>query len=171
MSPVQPLTPAERMTVRTLIVQGCQLLLSRINEVNYSEGSDRWDGIAHRKLISQGSAVFPFEGDCSSTATWLLWNGLAHHLGQPDVVNGENWNAGYTGTMASHGRLVVNDGKNGKPSDIKVGDLVLYGPPPTFEHVAVAIGGGMVFSHGSEAGPFKLPIDYRPDRAEVRRYF
>jgi cell wall-associated NlpC family hydrolase len=52
----------------------------------------------------------------------------------------------------------------------KVGDSVLYGPRPTFEHVATYIGGGLVFSHGSEAGPFKLSAYYRPV-AMVRRHF
>ncbi len=161
---VSGLGDAHRARVRQLVAQGSQLLLSRIGDVHYSEGANRWNGIATRKLIVQAAHVFPFYGDCSSTATWLLWNGLSHEFGRPDDVNGERWTGGYTGTMAGHGTLVRND------ADIKVGDLVLYGPPPTFEHVAVALGGGVVFSHGSEAGPFKLPIDYRPDRAEVRRY-
>ena len=155
---------ASRRHVQWLVVQGSKLLLSRIDDVHYSEAGNRWDGIANRKLIAHPGRVFPFYGDCSSTATWLLWNGLAHEFGCADDVNGERWRGGFTGTMAGHGKLVRHD------ADIRVGDLVLYGPPPTFEHVAVALGGGKVFSHGSEAGPFKLPIDYRPDRAEVRRY-
>ena len=161
---VSGLSPAQRQHVRQLVAHGSQLLLSRPGDVHYSQAANRWNGIASRKLILQPGRVFPFYGDCSSTATWLLWNGLSHSFGRPDDVNGAHWTAGYTGTMASHGKLVHHD------SQIKVGDLVLYGPPPTFEHVAVALGGGMVFSHGSEAGPFKLPIDYRKDRAEVRRY-
>lgn len=161
---VSGLPDASRAQVRTVVAHGAALLLSRPGDVHYSEGGNRWSGIAQRKLIAQPSRVFPFYGDCSSTATWLLWNGLSHQFGRPDDVNGEHWNGGYTGTMAGHGKLVHHD------ADIKLGDLVLYGPPPTFEHVAVALGGGMVFSHGSEAGPFKLPIDYRRDRAEVRRY-
>jgi hypothetical protein len=36
-------------------------------------------------------------------------------------------------------------------------------------HVATYIGGGLVFSHGGEGGPFKLGIDYRPDRCAIRR--
>ncbi len=161
---ISGLSEPHRARVRQLVLHGSALLLSRPGEVHYSEGANRWNGIASRKLISQPDRVFPFYGDCSSTATWLLWNGLSHEFGCHDIVNDERWQGGYTGTMARHGKLVHHDG------DIKVGDLVLYGPPPTFEHVAVALGGGMVFSHGSEAGPFKLPIDYRSDRAEVRRY-
>lgn len=161
---VSGLPAPARERVRRLVARGASLLLSQPGEVHYSEGPDRWSAIASRKLILQPGRVFPFSGDCSSTATWLLWNGLAHHYGQGDHVNGERWQAGYTGTMAQHGRLVHDT------RQIKVGDLVLYGQAPVFAHVAVALGGGMVFSHGSEAGPFKLSIDYRPDRGEVRRY-
>lgn len=130
--------------------------------VHYTQSSARWQGIDKHLLVSKGQCIT--EGDCSSTATWLLWNALHIAYGVRDVVNGENWKAGYTGTIAQHGKLVQHD------SNILIGDLVLYGPAPTFEHVAVAIGGGRVFSHGSEAGPFLLNIDYRSDRAQVRRF-
>jgi len=41
------------------------------------------------------------------------------------------------------------------------------------EHVAMYVGGGKVFSHCGEGGPYILPIDYRPDRrrGNARRYF
>jgi hypothetical protein len=38
-------------------------------------------------------------------------------------------------------------------------------------HVTVCLGGGVVLSHGSPAGPFKLPLRYRGDVLSIRRYF
>lgn len=163
MPSVSGLSEAHREEVRRVILEGVRLLMRDPASVHYTQGPERWQGIdQHLRIANRQCITY---GDCSSTATWLLWNGLTHvHPTIKDVVNGANWRAGYTGTMASHGKLVRHD------SSIKVGDLVLYGPRPTFEHVAVAIGGGRVLSHGGEAGPFILPIDYRSDRGEVRRY-
>ncbi|MEO6501136.1 MAG: NlpC/P60 family protein [Jatrophihabitantaceae bacterium] len=81
-----------------------------------------------------------------------------------DVVNGQRWAAGYTGTMLQHGRAVP-------ASSAQVGDLVIYGSGAPGQHVAVCLGNGLVFSHGSEAGPFKLALRYRSDVLSVRRYF
>jgi cell wall-associated NlpC family hydrolase len=50
------------------------------------------------------------------------------------------------------------------------GDLAIYGSGAPGEHVAICIGGGLVISHGSEPGPFKLPLRYRTDLLEIRRY-
>ena len=85
------------------------------------------------------------------------------HLGMGDVVNGAGWRAGYTGTMLQHGRPVPE-------AAAQVGDLVVYGPGAPGQHVTVCLGGGLVFSHGSEAGPFKLPLR-TTDVLSIRRYF
>lgn len=162
MSSVSGLSEQHRAHARRLIVQGAELLLGHARSVHYSQGADRWEGIQRGLLPWKGE--YPHHGDCSSTATWLLWAALHHHFGVRDVVNGTNWTAGYTGTIAKHGKQVVHD------ANIKVGDLILYGRGWPYEHVTVALGGGVCFSHGSEAGPFKLAIDYRPDRAIVRRF-
>lgn len=157
------LTPAQQTAARRIVVQGAQLLLAHAPQVHYSQGPNRWQGIAERLRIADGRYLT--YGDCSSTATWLLWNALTHvNPAMPDIVNGEGWRAGYTGTIATHGIPVHHD------ASIRVGDLILYGSPPTYEHVTVALGGGLCFSHGSEAGPFKLAIDYRPDRGPTRRF-
>jgi cell wall-associated NlpC family hydrolase len=66
--------------------------------------------------------------------------------------------------MLAPGKLVVHE------SDVLVGDLAIYGSGPPGKHVAMCLGGGMIFSHGSEAGPFKLAVHYRPDLMEIRRY-
>jgi hypothetical protein len=50
-------------------------------------------------------------------------------------------------------------------------DVVYYGVKGTTgKHEALYVGGGMVISNGSEPGPFKLPIRYRDDLMDIRRY-
>lgn len=156
-------TVAERAAARSIIVEGCRWMVSNKDRVNYTEGPERWEAITQRLRIVEGRYLT--YGDCSSTATWLLWNGLTHINPQmPDIVNGEDWRpGGVTGTIAQHGMLVQEDA-------LRVGDLILYGPPPAYEHVTVALGGGMCFSHGGQAGPFKCIINYRPDRGPARRF-
>lgn len=161
MSSISGLSRRHRIEARDIAVRAAILGLRRAPSLHYTQGASRWEGIAHRLFAWKGEC--PHYADCSAFATWCLWNGL-HHFGVRDTVNGANWRYGYTGTMAKHGKLVRHEG------NILRGDLVLYGHGWPFEHVAIAVGGGKVISHGSEAGPFLLPIDYRSDRAEVRRY-
>lgn len=162
MSSYSGLSAEHAAHARDIVVEYCHALLAHPDQVHYTQGPDRWGGIAHNHTLKD---LLPFYGDCSSTATFVLWRALNDvHKGTRDVVNGERWKAGFTGTIAQHGKRVVHD------ANIKVGDLILYGPAPTYEHVAVALGGGMVFSHGSEGGPYKLPLDYRPDRGPTRRF-
>jgi hypothetical protein len=141
----------------------CQHLLMAINQVTYTEDlHDRWTPFTHNQFLS---TLLPFSGDCSSTATFILFRALrtvAPHM--EDIVNGELWKGGNTASIARHGKVVEHD------SNIKVLDLILYGSAPSFEHVAVAIGGGFVFSHGSMPGPFKLGLDYRHDRGPTHRF-
>lgn len=158
---VSGLTDAEAAEARRVVLLGVELLMGHKKTVHYTQGPRRWEGIDKRLRIAEGA--YPHYGDCSSTHTWLLWNALTHVGALRDTVNGAAWKGGYTGTIASHGKLVV-DMRNAK-----VGDAVLYGVG-TFQHVATYIGGGRAFSHGSEAGPFIVGMDYRPDRAMVRRH-
>lgn len=162
MSSVSGLSRAHRLEARRIVAHGAGLMLAHPQAVHYSMGSDRWEGIDRRLLIARGQ--YPKHSDCSSSSTWLLWNALAHTFGVRDVVNGTAWRAGYTGTIAQHGKLVAHD------RNLQVGDLLLYGPAPIYEHVAVYMGGGKVFSHGSEPGPYLLDMDYRRDRGPSRRF-
>lgn len=78
-------------------------------------------------------------------------------------MNGQNWKAGYTGTMRDHGKRIVNT-----PGDILRGDCVIYSG-----HVAIVVGWKnrvpMVVSHGSEGGPYYVRWNYRRP-LQVRRY-
>jgi hypothetical protein len=137
--------------VRDRIVKEALFLASHSPSIHYTQGSLRWSGI--NGGIKPPN--YPHYADCSSLATYCYWV-----AGAPDP-NGLNFRAGYTGTMAAHGRRVDAP---------RPGDLVLYGRGPTYEHVAVYIGGGRVISHGSESGPLNLPVHYRGDFAQYRSY-
>lgn len=149
--------------VRRLLVKGAHNMLTHAAQIHYTQGPLRWQGFDKGLHIVQGE--FPTEVDCSSCASWLVGDALRHvHPGIADIINGEHWRGGFTGTIAKHGRRVVHDG------NIKVGDLILFGRAPKYEHVAVALGGAVIFSMGSENGPYRLGLDYRPDRGPTLRF-
>jgi cell wall-associated NlpC family hydrolase len=129
--------------------------------LHYTQTGRRWDGI--NKGLKAWKGQFPNYADCSSFATWCLWNGL-DHFGVRDVVNGANWKAGYTGTILNHGKLVK------KQSNWMRGDLIVYGNGFPGEHVAIYIGDGLVISHGSEPAPVKVRWNYRGDFMQCRRF-
>lgn len=139
-------------------------MLANKDAVHYSQGANRWEGIRDRDTHLRGT--YPKHCDCSSTATWMLWDAIARSYHVHDIVNHAEWTAGYTGSMYQNGVLVKHD------SNLKIGDLIFYGDQGGGipEHVAVYIGGGHVFSHGGEGGPYILPLDYRRDRRMSRRY-
>lgn len=154
------LNAAQCEVARSMAVGAASLLLHHADVVHYTQGSARWEGIDHNLKAWRGQ--FPHFADCSAAVTWELWNGMDHfHL--PDSVNGEHWRAGYTGTLLTHGKSVLHQ-------PLKLADAVLYGFSPTGDHTALYVGGGMVISHGSEAGPFLEPVRYRPDLRDIRRY-
>jgi CHAP domain len=152
--------PVKRFRVR--VVRSALLGRLHAAEVHYTSGPRRWDGITNRCRAHLGR--FPRFADCSSYVTWCIWDALGGPNAGPDVVNGQSWKGGYTGTMKQNGRRVPRGLANARP-----GDLVLYGPG-TGKHVTIVVGTDKVVSHGSEAGPHLLKPDYRPDVAEVRRY-
>jgi cell wall-associated NlpC family hydrolase len=166
MPSVSGLTREQRIRARDRTVQAAVLAYHHAPEVHYTQGTERWEGIADDRNARLGE--FPTQADCSSFATWCLWNGLHLGFSLGDNVNGEDWAAGYTGTMLSHGKQVR------QVSNVQRGDLVLYGTGFPGEHVTVVVamkaGVPMVISHGSEPGPFHLKYNYRPDILQIRRY-
>jgi hypothetical protein len=167
MPSVSGLSRDQRVRCRDRVVQAAKLGLANKEQVHYTEDLDlRWDGIRNHCNAAHGQ--FPVHADCSAFATWCLWNGLHLRHGLDDIVNGESWNAGYTGSMLQHGRGVR------LPANALRGDCVFYGSGWPGAHVAVVIhifdGVPMVISHGSEPGPYYLPYNYRPDVYQLRRY-
>lgn len=156
------LSAAHRAKARDLTMKAAYLGLRHSPALHYTQSMRRWDGINLGCKAWRGE--YPRYADCSAFATWCLWNGLSHYNVR-DVVNGQNWRAGYTGTMVIRGKHVVHS------RNMRRADLVIYGDPfGGSGHVAVYIGGGMVISHGSEAGPMKLHWRYRSDVNSVRRF-
>jgi hypothetical protein len=142
------------------------LALRHRENVHYTQMSRRWQGIDHELKAFRGQ--YPRYCDCSSFATWCLWNGL-DHFDVHDTVNGLAWRAGYTGTMLNHGKSVEH------LENVLRGDCVLYGEKGTVgKHTAVIVGVSgkkpMVISHGSEGGPYYVAYNYRRDIISIRRY-
>jgi cell wall-associated NlpC family hydrolase len=91
-------------------------------------------------------------------------------FGLGDVVNGEGWTGGYTGTLRDHGLPVKH------VANLLRGDLVHYGPGKG-SHVAIVVskpgtGVPMVVTWGDRDGgnPSMDEYNYRTDVAEFRRY-
>lgn len=155
-------TGAERLRARRHAVAAMNLAQNHAGAVHYTQGPRRWEGINNHLRSQNGD--YPHYADCSSLVTWAFWT-ATREWDLPDFVNGEHWNAGYTGSMASHGERVRGA--------VHIGDIALYGPAPTYSHVAMVAGHynhvPMVYSHGSEGGPYFLPLHYRSDLGQVRR--
>lgn len=161
---VSGLSDTHAAHARRVIIKDAHNMVRNKNRVHYSQGPERFMGI--ERELTHLKNQYPIRCDCSSTMTWMLWDAMARPYGVRDLVNHANWHAGYTGTMINGGK-VVHYKKN-----LKVGDGIFYGwqSHGVPEHVATYIGGGLVFSHGSEGGPYILEVDYRKDRVAMRRY-
>lgn len=132
--------------------------------------------IAHRSTIHYAEIrPFPlvrppddeFTTDCSG-----FFDTVYFAIGAPNPNGGDYNGLAYTVSLVGRGHAVRFD-------ELEVGDAIFYGytrvASPAFPvgsptHVAPYIGGGYVGSHGSEPGPLKLPVRYRPDVHSARRY-
>lgn len=142
--------------------------------IHYSQDAIlRWRGIQNHWLAPDNQ---PDYADCSSYTTWLFWQARTRVYGDAgaDVINGDSWRAGYTGTQAQHGRAVaMKDAIAGQT-------LVFYGPSwDDTHHVVVWIGPqadhpewgtNVVVSHGQENGPRITNAFYRADLLGARAY-
>jgi hypothetical protein len=167
MTSVSGLSRDHRIRARDRTVAAALLALHHAPQVHYTQKPARWEGIRKKRNARLGQ--FPKNADCSSFATWCLWNGLHVGYGVRDTVNGANWTGGFTGTMLSHGKRVH------KLSSVQRGDCVIYGHGAPGLHTAIVVGRAkdgtpMVVSHGSEAGPFFVRYNYRADIMQIRRY-
>jgi cell wall-associated NlpC family hydrolase len=155
------LDAARADVARDIVADAACLALSHAHEIRYVRGARRWEGIDRGLRASRGE--YPRHADCSSFASWVLWQALSH-FGLGDTINGTNWQAGYVGTLLEHGRPVARH-------DARVGDLAFYQPDDSdHRHVAVCIGADLVISHGNDDGPRLLSLDYRRDMRSIRRY-
>jgi cell wall-associated NlpC family hydrolase len=167
------LNQAQRLRARERATQAAMLALhhhgGKGGPLKYSqEPRARWEGIAKR--LNSRNGQYPKVADCSSFVTWCLWNALYLKFGLGDIVNGEGWTGGWTGTLRSHGLPVKH------VANLLRGDLVHYGPG-TGKHVAIIVskpgtGVPMVVTWGDIHGgnPVMDTYNYRSDIAEFRRY-
>jgi hypothetical protein len=163
---VSGLGPNERIRARDRAVQAAVLALAHKDQMDYTQDATaRWHGILKDRRARRGQ--FPKSADCSSFVTWCLWNGLHLRFELDDIVNDQNWKAGFTGTMLDHGKRVS------KADKLVPGDCVHYGSGDT-AHVTMVVGrqDGVptVISFGSDLCPCGTVYNYRDDVSEFRRY-
>ncbi|KAI8915018.1 hypothetical protein DFJ77DRAFT_440643 [Powellomyces hirtus] len=122
---------------------------------DYTQGASRWSGITDNKCPKKN---IPPHMDCSSFVTWIYWSAFGKGA---DLLNGESWKGGYTGTLKDHGTAVSQ-------SNAKIGDLVFYENPA---HVTILVSKSpaKVVSFGSEGPVNYLNINYRPV-SQIRTY-
>ena len=148
-------SPCKVPPTRQGIVDAAMWAHSSGKYINYSQGGSRWSGISQKTCPYQG---VPHITDCSAFVTWLYWSAFGNGK---DFVNGQDWKAGYTGSMGSHGTPV-------SLAQARPGDVVLYGSHP-YHHATLYVGNNKVISFGAN-GPAKLlPINYRGDY-HIRSY-
>jgi cell wall-associated NlpC family hydrolase len=160
---VLELSNEELHRARRLGVRAAMLAYRNRQLIHYSQGPERWQGIERHLRSYRGE--FPTEADCSAFVTWVLWDAtLRWH--PPDFVNGQRWRAGHTGTLDDKGVRVGL-------ANLRPLDLVFYGDEGWRPgHVAIVVDSrhDLVVSHGSEGGPYLLPVNYRSDIHSARRY-
>lgn len=112
-----------------------------------------------RGYLSGGNQLWE---DCSSSLTGF------YYIAERDDPSGyepDYPGYGYTGSISVRGVRV---------SFPKLGDFGFYNGPWPYTHMVICVGfkNGMplVFSFGSDAGPFLLPYNYRSDFSHWRRY-
>ena len=123
------LSDAEQQTARDRAVEAAHLGYNHAPEIHYSQDMvKRWYPISQHCDASKGQ--YADYADCSAYVTWCIWNALYLPHGIEDIVNGQQWQAGYTGTMLEHGQTVST-------SDAIAGDGVIYGSGGTGAHTAI----------------------------------
>jgi cell wall-associated NlpC family hydrolase len=150
-----------KLNARERAVRAAMLGVKHRDRISYTQGAGRWNGIQNGFRAYKGQ--FPKSADCSSFVTWCLWDALGGPKAGPDRVNGAAWKAGFTGTQCSHGRAVSR-------AEMLPGDLLFFrNAQGAIGHVTMYLGDGKAVSHGTDAGPQVVPVDYRPI-AQIRRY-
>lgn len=135
--------------VRNTIVEWAQWGVKNKAKFTYSEGPQRMSGIGQPGHL-------PVICDCSAFVT-LCYN----WSGAPDPNAQHYDHEGYTGTLVSHGKEVTL-------AELKVGDLVIYGPG-VGQHTALVVAVGkdpLTVSMGQQGDPSYVHVsqDGRPFR-------
>src|SRR4051812_10873755 len=104
-----------KLSARERAVRSAMIGVKHRDEIIYTQGPDRWDGIRRHCRAFKNS--YPKAADCSSFVTWCFWDALGGEKSGADIINGSHWAAGYTGTQCSNGHSVPYN-------KIRPGDLV-----------------------------------------------
>jgi hypothetical protein len=135
---------AEGASLRERIVGCARGAVSGAKRIQYNSGGRRMEGVRARIRLP---FVPPFM-DSSSFVTWCYW------LAGASDPNGFGYNGvGYTGTMLATMTPIARD-------DVQPGDVVIWKPPATGQHVAIVVSTGkdpLLVSHGSDRGPREDP--------------
>lgn len=122
-------------TTRERIVAGCE----EAAQLYASGKSHRFYSQPGGWTVEHGITGEPsgYRSDCSQFVTSMYWSS-----GIKEDPNGQDYKAGYTGTLAAHGVYISR-------AELRPGDFVLYGPAP-HHHVEVYVGpGNRTIGHGS----------------------
>ncbi len=162
-------TAKRRAAARNKIIKAALLGVAHAPAIHYTQGPRRWDGIRlHKRSYKK---QYPEYADCSSFGTWAYWDGLLAEIrkGLGDIVNDLGWKAGWTGSMldAANGKVIARGVTAARRVKLLKADLVIYDG-----HVAIVVDPKrrLVVSHGSEAGPMLIRLDYRTDIVAVKRF-
>lgn len=163
------LTPNHKKKARELLAKYCERAEANKSDIHYKQ---------FRPMNHLGkSPESEFTCDCSSFYTGAFYwadlqakrNRLGFRLRDPNHLNYSGY--GYTGTLLSANH------KNRVPLDrvFWVGDMALFGPSlGDTRHVIICRktgrrGEAIWSSHGNEAGPYPVNLDYRSDLLVVLR--
>lgn len=168
-------TAARRSAARDKIVKGALAALAQQGRMEYTQTARRWSGIAGGLRRYKGQT--PPSADCTSLISWVYWDALKVEInrGLGDVLNGEQWRGGYTGTMlrGDHGKVIARGVAAARRVKLLRGDVVLYGVPGTTgKHGAIVVDPEhrLCVSFGSQGGPYLVKLDYRADVMVVKRF-
>ena len=134
-----------QQAIRKRIVQFAIWGCKNSGQIAYSQ-----NGNVRLSLSRQERARIPLATDCSGFATLCYsWAGAPN----PNAAGAyDARQPAFTGSMLGHLRKIPKNAA-------QPGDLVVWTPPGTGQHVCVVVGGGadpMLVSHGDDSGPKKL---------------
>jgi cell wall-associated NlpC family hydrolase len=138
----QSAAPAEDK-IRAKIVEWALWGVANKDRIAYSQGTSRLAAL-------DKPGTLPLATDCSAFSTLCYAWAKAPNPNWPGPYKAEM--GGYTGTMLNHCKHVPQ-------SAAKPGDLVVWTPPATGQHVAMVAATGpdpWLVSHGSDSGPSKI---------------
>jgi hypothetical protein len=143
----------DEKAIRRRIVEHSLWGVKNTSRIDYDQGGLRLAALGTPRLL-------PLTTDCSAFTTLCYdWAGAPNPNGGPYNPKA----TAYTGTMLKHCRKIPQRA-------LDLGDLVIWTPPVTGQHVCVVVSRGpdpWLVSHGQDAGPLKIRLSDE-HRAQAR---